>query len=72
METSGFISEGEKPEKVELLQAGGATAVTYIIGIDGKLYFMKRLRPELQDDKRYRDLFTRSTRPEKPLTAPTL
>lgn len=70
METSGFISEGEKPEKVELLQAGGATAVTYIIGIDGKLYFMKRLRPELQGDKRYRDAFYKEYETGKTIDSP--
>ena len=42
---------------IELLDDSGSTSIAYKICIEGRFYFMKQLRPELQHDKRYRDAF---------------
>ena len=42
---------------IELLDSSGSTSIAYKICIEGHSYFMKQLRPELRNDKRYRDAF---------------
>lgn len=55
-ENSDFIYIN-KVSDIELLDDSGSTSVAYKICIDGRYYFMKQLRTELQHDKRYRDAF---------------
>ena len=54
---SGFISPNKIVGDIELLDRCGSTALAYKVRIDGRLLFMKRLRPELRNDNRYRDIF---------------
>lgn len=42
---------------IELLDDSGSTSLAYKLCIDGRSYFMKQLRPERQNEKRYRDAF---------------
>ncbi len=53
--SSNFIAK-EVSNIVQLDQCG-ATSLTYKIQKNGQTLFMKKLRPELSGDKRYRDLF---------------
>ncbi len=57
MLTSGFITNDNIIGEKVPIGNGGATSLSYKVRIDGKQYFMKRLRPELQDDQRCRSLF---------------
>ena len=57
MLTSGFIYNDNIIDDKEPVGNGGATSLSYKVRIDGKQYFMKRLRPELHDDRRCRTLF---------------
>ena len=54
--TSGII-ESEGFDRVEPMPFGGATSLAYRVRIEGKEYFMKRLRPELKSDWRYRSAY---------------
>ena len=53
---SGII-EKEGFDSVEPMPFGGATSQAYRVRIEGKEYFMKRLRPELKSDWRYRSAY---------------
>ena len=44
-------------DNVEPMPSGGATSLVYRARIGGKEYFMKRLRPELKSDWRYRSAY---------------
>ena len=44
-------------DNVEPMPSGGATSLAYRARIGGKEYFMKRLRPELKSDWRYRSAY---------------
>lgn len=57
MFTSGIIEETENTDKIEILDTDSSTAFTYRRSIGGRLYFMKKLRPELYNDPRYRNAF---------------
>ena len=57
MFTSGIIEETENTDKIEILDTESSTAFTYRRSIGGKLYFMKKLRPEFYNDVCYRDAF---------------
>lgn len=54
--SSDFIIKGESAG-VELLDLCGATSIAYKTTVNGQMCFMKKLRPELRRDGRYRDLF---------------
>ena len=54
--SSDFIIKGESAG-VELLDLCGATSIAYKTTVNGQVCFMKKLRPELRRDGRYRDLF---------------
>lgn len=47
----------DKVSGIELLDDSGSTSIAYKVCFEGRLYFMKQLRPELQQEKRYRDAF---------------
>lgn len=53
---SGII-EKEGFDHVEPMPFGGATSLAYRVRIEGKEYFMKRLRPEFKSDWRYRSAY---------------
>lgn len=57
-EVSGFISI-KSNDNLEILDNGGATSMTYKLRMDGRTYFVKQLRPELRNDARYREIFTK-------------
>ena len=57
MLTSGFIHDDNIFDNKAPTGNGGATSLSYKVRIDGKQYFMKQLRPELQDELRNRTLF---------------
>lgn len=53
--SSNFIAK--EVSNIVQLDKCGATSLTYKIQKNGQTLFMKKLRPELNGDKRYRDLF---------------
>lgn len=53
---SDFIKRSNTAE-AELLEQCGTTSLAYKINVNGQLFFMKRLRPELRNDTRVRELF---------------
>ena len=53
---SDFIKRSNTAE-AELLELCGTTSLAYKINVNGQLFFMKRLRPELSNDTRVRELF---------------
>lgn len=54
---SDFININEHVDFIEMLDRYGSTSLAYKVRMDGRLCFMKKLRPELQFDKKYRNLF---------------
>ena len=57
MQTSDFIDKDTDIKEKQLIDSGSSTAITYKLSKDGRLYFMKQLRPEYTNDPRYRSLF---------------
>ena len=57
MQTSDFIDKDTSVKEKQLIDSGSSTAITYKLSKDGRLYFMKQLRPEYANDPRYRSLF---------------
>ena len=57
MYTSGFYNDDFKIEELELLGSFSAISATYKLRKDGRLYFMKQLRPEYAALPRYRAMF---------------
>ena len=70
MQTSGFISDKEESDKIETLGIRGATSETFKQRIDGRLYFVKQLRPEYRSDKRYREAFRKEYEVGKSIDSP--
>ena len=68
-QSSDFIIK-DKPADAEMLEQYGATSIAYKMCINGKMYFMKRLRPELCRDSRYRDLFYKEYNTAKNISNP--
>ena len=69
MDTSGFTNDVRR-EKIEILGIAGATSDTFKRRVDGKLYFMKRLRPEFSADSRYREAFFKEYEAGKSISTP--
>lgn len=57
MSNSGFLNEDTPPDGIERLAPQGGTSEAFIVKADGKNLFMKRLRPELAGDTKYRTIF---------------
>lgn len=57
MDNSGFLYEKLQFRSIEKVAAQGETCETFIVNIDDKNYFMKRLRAEFVRDTKYRILF---------------
>ena len=70
MQTSGFIFDKEESDKIETLGICGATSETFKRRIDGRLYFVKQLRPEYSGDKRYREAFRKEYEVGKSIDCP--
>lgn len=70
MNTSGFTNNDNRQDKIEILGIGGATSNIFKRRIDGRLYFMKQLRPEFSCDTRYRDAFFKEFEAGKSIASP--
>ena len=57
MQTSDFFDKDADTKEKQLIDSGSSTSITYKLSMDGRLYFMKQLRPEYSNDPRYRSLF---------------
>ena len=57
MQTSDFFDKDTDTKEKQLIDSGSSTSITYKLSMDGRLYFMKQLRPEYSNDPRYRSLF---------------
>ena len=57
MQTSDFIDNNTDVKEKQLIDSGSSTSITYKLSKEGRLYFMKQLRPEYASDPRYRSLF---------------
>lgn len=68
-ESSDFISKDNNAD-IEMLDLCGKTSLTYKIRIDGRLCFMKKLRPELSKKKSYRELFYKEYNTGKKINSP--
>lgn len=68
-QSSDFIEKG-KTRDIEMLQQFGATSLAYKVRTNGQLCFVKKLRPELRNDKRCRDLFYKEFNTGKNIKSP--
>lgn len=70
--SSDFTSAAETDvfEKIVPLPDAGSTAQAYIVRIKGQDFFMKRLRPELQQAEIYRNLFRKEFELGQQLASP--
>lgn len=59
VESSSFLNEDIKFDKIERLDNEGGTCEAYIVHIKGKAYFMKRLRSQYSNDPNYRLIFNK-------------
>lgn len=59
VEHSVFLDEDIKFDKIERLDCEGGTCEAYIVHINGKAYFMKRLRSQYSNDPNYRLIFNK-------------
>ena len=66
---SGFISSNTKAD-IEQLEQSGTTSLAYKIKLNGQVCFMKRLRPELRNDQRVRELFYKEYNTGKKIDCP--
>ena len=57
--TSDFLNENIKFDKIERLNYEGGTCEAYVVHIEGKAYFMKRLRSQYVNDPNYRQIFNK-------------
>ena len=57
MQTSDFFDKDTDTKEKQLIDSGSSTSITYKLSMNGRLYFMKQLRPEYSNDPRYRSLF---------------
>lgn len=53
METSNFGIAQKPFQEIKALPTNGGTSLSFLVKLYGKLYFMKRLKPELATDPRY-------------------
>ena len=59
MEFSKFLDEDITFDKIERLDCDGGTCEAYMVHIEGKAYFMKRLRSQYSGDPNYRLIFNK-------------
>lgn len=70
MEASEIIGNDIQFEKAEEVNTCSSTARTYKVRANGRLYFMKQLRPELAKEQRYRQMFTKEFEAGKSIDHP--
>jgi tRNA A-37 threonylcarbamoyl transferase component Bud32 len=70
MNDSGFLNEDFDFESIEKLDSQGGTSETFIVRLNGKNYFMKKLRAEYVDDRRYCSCFEKEYEVGKLLNSP--
>ncbi len=70
MQDSGFLSRDAELASIDRLDSNGGTSEAYVVAINGKKLFMKRLRPEFADDPKYRILFEKEYELGKSLNSP--
>ncbi len=70
METSEIFDDYINFEKAEQLNNAGGTSLTYKVRINGRIYFMKRLRPEYIHDTRHKQLFIKEFEAGKSINHP--
>lgn len=68
-QSSDFIIKG-KTADIEMLDFFGRTSIAYKTNIEGQTCFIKKLRPELRNDKRCRDLFYKEYNTGKRICSP--
>ena len=66
---SGHLMDAELAS-IDRLDSNGGTSEAYVVTINGKKLFMKRLRPEFADDPKYRILFEKEYELGKSLNSP--
>ena len=66
---SDFINR-DTTTSAELLEQCGITSLAYKINIDGRAFFMKKLRPELRNDHSVRELFYKEYNTGKSISNP--
>ncbi len=69
-QSSDFIYADNNVDNIEILDRSGTTSVSCKIRIDGRVYFLKKLRHELYNEKRYRDLFYKEFNTGKNIKSP--
>ncbi len=69
MRTSGFINN-DTFEKTEILNTKSSTSLIYKLRKEGKLFFMKQLRPEFSNNERYREAFYKEFEAGKSISSP--
>ena len=55
--SSGLIMEPNSFDTLESIHSNGSTSLTYRVTLKGKVFFLKQLRPEFNDDWRFRAAF---------------
>ena len=68
--SSDFIHTDNNLNNVEMLDQYGTTSLAYRASIDGRLYFIKKLRPELYCKECYRNLFYKEYNTGKSIRSP--
>ena len=66
---SDFINR-ETAAGAQLLEQCGTTSLAYKINMDGRVFFMKKLRPELRNDQSVRELFYKEYNTGKSISSP--
>ena len=70
MEISKFLDNNTFFDKAELINETSAISELYKLRIDGRLYFMKKLRSEYAGDPRYRSMFFKEYENGKAVSSP--
>ena len=70
MEISKFLDNNTFFDKAELINETSAISELYKLRIDGRLYFMKKLRSEYAGDPRYRSMFFKEYENGKAVSCP--
>lgn len=70
MTDSGFLNEDIDFESIEKLDSQGGTSEAFIVRLNGKNYFMKKLRAEFIGDRRYCSIFEKEFEVGKLLNSP--
>ncbi|MBQ5909201.1 MAG: leucine-rich repeat protein [Bacteroidaceae bacterium] len=67
---SGFCDEDVAYEVIKKLVSEGGTCETFLVRMDGKQFFMKRIRPEFVNSRQYNLLFEKEYEIGKSISSP--